>query len=51
MDAANNYIFWDQQDPTAKFHEIIADVAQQIISPAQISKHQPYSTAATGWMW
>ena len=36
--SANNYIFWDQQDPTAKFHEIIADVAQQIISPVQISK-------------
>ena len=33
-----NYIFWDQQDPTAQFHEIIADVAQQIISPVQISK-------------
>jgi outer membrane lipase/esterase len=36
--SANNYIFWDPQDPTAKFHEIIADVAQQIISPPQISK-------------
>ncbi len=33
-----NYIFWDQHDPTAKFHEVIADIAQQIISPAQISK-------------
>lgn len=36
--SANNYIYWDQQDPTAKFHEIIADVAQQIISPAQINQ-------------
>jgi phospholipase/lecithinase/hemolysin len=36
--AANNYIFWDQQDPTAKFHAIIADVAQQLISPVQISR-------------
>lgn len=36
--SANNYIYWDQQDPTAKLHEIIADIAQQIISPAQISK-------------
>jgi phospholipase/lecithinase/hemolysin len=35
--AANNYIYWDPQDPTAKLHEIIADVAQQIISPSQIS--------------
>ena len=32
-----NYIFWDPQDPTAMFHEIIADIAQQIISPVQIS--------------
>jgi phospholipase/lecithinase/hemolysin len=34
----NNYIFWDPQDPTAQFHEVIADVAQQIISPVSISK-------------
>jgi phospholipase/lecithinase/hemolysin len=33
-----NYIFWDAQDPTAQFHEVIADVVQQIISPVQISK-------------
>ena len=33
-----NYIFWDAQDPTAKFHAIIADVAQQIISPVQIGQ-------------
>jgi len=33
-----NYIFWDPQDPTAKFHEIIADIVQQSISPAQISR-------------
>ena len=32
-----NYIFWDPQDPTAMFHEIIADIAQQIISPVKIS--------------
>ena len=32
-----NFIFWDPQDPTAQFHEVIADVAQQIISPVQIS--------------
>ena len=31
-----NFIFWDPQDPTAKFHEIIADIAQQAISPVQI---------------
>jgi phospholipase/lecithinase/hemolysin len=33
-----NYIFWDPQDPTAMLHEIMADVAQQIISPVQISQ-------------
>src|SRR5205823_5446653 len=33
-----NYIFWDNQDPTAKLHEIMADVAQQIISPVKIGK-------------
>ena len=33
-----NYIFWDPQDPTAQLHEIMADVAQQIISPVQISQ-------------
>src|SRR5271154_5903679 len=27
-----NYVFWDKQDPTAQLHEIMADVAQQIIS-------------------
>jgi thermolabile hemolysin len=32
-----NYIFWDPQDPTAQLHEIMADVAQQIISPVQIN--------------
>jgi phospholipase/lecithinase/hemolysin len=32
-----NYIFWDHQDPTAQLHEIMADVAQQIISPVQIN--------------
>jgi len=32
-----NYIYWDATDPSAKFHAVIADVAQQIISPVQIS--------------
>jgi phospholipase/lecithinase/hemolysin len=31
-----NYIFWDQYDPTAKFHAVMADVAQQIITPVQV---------------
>lgn len=39
-----NYIFWDLQDPTAKFHEVMADVVQQSISPVQISR----ITALTG---
>jgi phospholipase/lecithinase/hemolysin len=33
-----NFIFWDPLDPTAKVHEIMADTAQQLISPVQISK-------------
>ncbi len=33
-----NYIFWDSQDPTAEFHEVIADVVQQSISPVQIGQ-------------
>jgi phospholipase/lecithinase/hemolysin len=32
-----NYIWWDGQDPTAKAHEIMADVVQQLISPVQIT--------------
>ncbi len=33
----DNYVFWDQLDPTAKFHEIIADTVQSQISPVQFS--------------
>jgi phospholipase/lecithinase/hemolysin len=36
-----NYIFWDYMDPTAEFHEVIADVVQQLVSPVQISKLIP----------
>jgi phospholipase/lecithinase/hemolysin len=32
-----NYIFWDTVDPTAKFHAVLADITQQLISPVQIS--------------
>ena len=32
-----NYIFWDTTDPSAKFHAIMADVAQQLIAPAQVT--------------
>jgi thermolabile hemolysin len=32
-----NYIFWDETDPTAQLHEIMADEAMQMIAPAQIS--------------
>jgi phospholipase/lecithinase/hemolysin len=36
-----NYVFWDRfGSPTAKMGEIIADVAQQSVSPAQISISQ-----------
>jgi phospholipase/lecithinase/hemolysin len=33
-----NYVFWDNQDPTAETHAVIADVVQQIISPVQVSQ-------------
>ena len=33
----DNYVYWDELDPSAKFHEIIADTVQQQISPVQIS--------------
>jgi phospholipase/lecithinase/hemolysin len=32
----DNYVFWDYLDPTAKFHEIIADTVQQQIAPVQL---------------
>jgi phospholipase/lecithinase/hemolysin len=32
-----NYIWWDDEDPTAMVHEIMADITQQLISPAQIT--------------
>jgi phospholipase/lecithinase/hemolysin len=32
-----NYIFWDYLDPSAKFHAVMADITQQLISPVQIS--------------
>jgi phospholipase/lecithinase/hemolysin len=33
-----NYIFWDQTDPTAKAHAVMAGVARQLIAPVQISQ-------------
>jgi len=32
-----NHIFWDYLDPSAKFHAVIADYVQQIISPVRIA--------------
>ncbi|MGD0252557.1 MAG: SGNH/GDSL hydrolase family protein [Verrucomicrobiota bacterium] len=32
-----NYIWWDGQDPTAMAQAVMADVVQQLISPAQIT--------------
>jgi phospholipase/lecithinase/hemolysin len=37
-----NYIFWDHLgDPTAKFQEVIADTAQQMVAPVQFSGIAP----------
>ncbi len=32
-----NYVFWDYVDPTAKVHYIMANMAQQLVSPVQIT--------------
>jgi hypothetical protein len=37
-----NYIFWDPTDPTAKVHYIMANVAQQLVSPVEISLLTPF---------
>ncbi len=36
-----NYIFWDDQNPTAQFHAVTADVVQQILSPVKIGQITP----------
>lgn len=33
-----NHIFWDDLDPTAKAHAVMADVVQHVIAPARINK-------------
>ena len=33
-----NYIWWDNLDPTAMAHAVLADITQQLISPVRISK-------------
>ncbi len=33
-----NFIFWDPQDPTAMVHDWMANLTQQLISPASISQ-------------
>lgn len=32
----DNYVYWDPTDPSARFHEIMADTVQQSISPVRI---------------
>jgi phospholipase/lecithinase/hemolysin len=44
----DNYVYWDYLDPTAKFHEIIADTVQQTISPAQINSLTVFGNSAAG---
>lgn len=40
-----NHIFWDYLDPSARFHEVIADVAQQTISPVRFASLVPVNTS------
>jgi len=32
------YIFWDDMDPTAKIHAVMADIAQQLLSPPRLNQ-------------
>jgi len=32
-----NFIWWDDEDPTAKTHAVMADITKQLISPVQIT--------------
>jgi len=42
--AGTNYIFWDPKDPTAKLHAVMANVAQQLISPpVQVGNIIPFA--------
>lgn len=36
-----NYIFWDPLSPSARFHEVIADVALQTMSPVAVGSVTP----------
>jgi phospholipase/lecithinase/hemolysin len=38
-----NFIYWDDLDPSAKLHEIMADETKQMIAPVQISQETPLS--------
>jgi phospholipase/lecithinase/hemolysin len=42
--AGTNYIFWDPKNPTAKLHAVMANVAQQLISPpVQVGNITPFA--------
>jgi hypothetical protein len=43
--AGNNFVFWDSKNPTAMVHFIMANVAQQLISPVAISKVVPVGSS------
>ena len=36
-----NYVFWDYLHPTAKFQMVLAEITQQLLSPARISNIVP----------
>ena len=40
-----NYIWWGPIAPSARFHEVIADTAQQMLSPASITGITPVNTS------
>ncbi|HEY5910137.1 MAG TPA: SGNH/GDSL hydrolase family protein [Verrucomicrobiae bacterium] len=45
--AGTNYLFWDYLDPTAMGHARMADVAQQLLAPATITKLTLLDAAAS----
>jgi outer membrane lipase/esterase len=45
-----NFVFWDYMHPTAKVHEILADTAQQVISPVRIASIAPSSQMTSLWI-
>ncbi len=40
-----NYVWWGPNSPSARFHEVIADTAQQLLSPVNLASLTPVNTS------